>query len=268
MTGVSNIADPAQLMEILRTPVEEAMRTTEADLDASATSTVVTHPLNIGLIDCHRFSQECLIKTFDGLELRPTIVPFDTVQDLLSQAPPDLDLIVYYCHSADSSEKTMVGDVVAIRRGFRTAPIIILSDSEDAEHPNIIRSALKSGAQGFIPTRTTGIPITFAAIRFITAGGVFAPLDLLLTKRLDRVVDGAQQCRLTPRQLAVLNHLQQGKANKIIAYELGMSESTVKVHVRNIMRKTGTTNRTQAAYKAQKLWGNGDMASLSNAGAY
>ncbi len=52
----------------------------------------------------------------------------------------------------------------------------------------------------------------------------------------------------------VFRHLKQGKANKIIAHELGMSESTVKVHVRNIMRKMGATNRTQAAYKAQGLW--------------
>ena len=196
------------------------------------------------------------------------IVPFDTVQECISEAPPDLDLIIYYCHSAISSEKTIVGDVTAVRRGFRTAPIIILSDSEGAEHPNTIRSALKSGAQGFIPTRTTGIPITFAAIRFITEGGVFAPLDLLLTKRLDRVVEAAQERRLTPRQLTVLNHIQQGKANKIIAHELGMSESTVKVHVRNIMRKMGATNRTQAAYKAQKLWDNGEMAGQSIARAF
>jgi DNA-binding NarL/FixJ family response regulator len=268
MTGVSKIVDPVQLMEILRTPVEEAMRTSEADLGASASEVIGTRALNIGLIDCHRFSQECLIKAFDGLEPRPTIVPFETVLECTAEALADLDLIVYYCHSAESSEKTIVGDVVAIRRTFSTAPIIILSDSEDAEHPNIIRSALKNGAQGFIPTRTTGIPITFAAIRFITASGVFAPLELLLTKRLDRAVEAAQQCRLTPRQLAVLNHLQQGKANKIIAHELGMSESTVKVHVRNIMRKTGATNRTQAAYKAQKLWGSGDMAGRPSVGAY
>ena len=57
----------------------------------------------------------------------------------------------------------------------------------------------------------------------------------------------AQQLSLTTRQIAVLSHLQQGKANKIIAHELRMSESTVKVHVRNIMRKMGATNRTQAA---------------------
>jgi DNA-binding NarL/FixJ family response regulator len=58
---------------------------------------------------------------------------------------------------------------------------------------------------------------------------------------------------LTARQKAVLAQLQQGKANKIIAHELGMSESTAKVHIRNIMRKMGATNRTQAAFNALKL---------------
>nr|WP_294517820.1 response regulator transcription factor [uncultured Rhodopila sp.] len=268
MTGVSKIADPTRFMEILKTPEEESVRTTEADVDVSAIQTVGIHPLNIGLIDCHRFSQECLIKVFYGLEPRPTIVPFETVHDFLSEEPSETDLIVYYCHSAYHSEQRIVEDVVTIRRGFRTVPIIILSDSEDAENPDTIRSVLKNGAQGFIPTRTNGLPITFAAIRFITSGGVFAPLDLLLTKRLDRAAEAGQQCRLTPRQLTVFNQLQQGKANKIIAHELGMSESTVKVHIRNIMRKTGATNRTQAAYKAQKLWGTAEIANLSSAGAY
>jgi DNA-binding NarL/FixJ family response regulator len=88
------------------------------------------------------------------------------------------------------------------------------------------------------------------------AGGIFAPLDLLLTNSTDRVTTmpvAGRNGRLTSRQMAVLSHLQQGKANKIIAHELSMSESTVKVHVRNIMRKMGATNRTEAAYKAQKL---------------
>jgi DNA-binding NarL/FixJ family response regulator len=53
--------------------------------------------------------------------------------------------------------------------------------------------------------------------------------------------------------MTVLSLLRLGKANKIIAYELGMSESTVKVHVRNIMRRMGATNRTQAVYKSQQL---------------
>ena len=58
----------------------------------------------------------------------------------------------------------------------------------------------------------------------------------------------------------MLAHLNRGRANKTIAYELGMSESTVKVHVRNIMRKMNATNRTQAVYKARKLWGGDQIA--------
>lgn len=62
-------------------------------------------------------------------------------------------------------------------------------------------------------------------------------------ERPDHYVDG-----LTPRQLAVLKCLREGKANKVIAYELDMCESTVKVHVRNILKRLGATNRTQAVY--------------------
>jgi DNA-binding NarL/FixJ family response regulator len=149
-------------------------------------------------------------------------------------------------------------NVVSIRQSFTTTPLIVLSDAEDAQEPKTIRNTLKSGAHGFIPTRSTGISAAFAAIRFVKAGGTFAPLDFLLSNRTDRAPPASnieRNRRLTLRQMAVLSHLQQGKANKIIAHELGMSESTVKVHVRNIMRRMDATNRTQAAYKAQKLWG-------------
>lgn len=267
MAELAKIVAADQLQDILgmqaRHPINTAdylLGATEKDLEIPITEPISVRALNIGLIDSYQFSQECLIKAFDGLEPRPVISPFDTVEYCIAESASDFDLIVYYRHASESSGKVVVDDVAAIREAFKTAPIVVLSDAEDAEHPNTIRSVLKSGAQGFIPTRKTGIPITFAAIRFITAGGVFAPLDLLLSRRPERVVEAAPQNQLTPRQLAVLKHLQQGKANKIIAHELGMSESTVKVHVRNIMRKAGATNRTQAAFKAQRLWGNGGPA--------
>ena len=53
--------------------------------------------------------------------------------------------------------------------------------------------------------------------------------------------------------MTVLSRLHQGKANKIIAYKLGMSENTVKVHIHNIMRKTGAANHTQAVYNSQQV---------------
>jgi DNA-binding NarL/FixJ family response regulator len=57
----------------------------------------------------------------------------------------------------------------------------------------------------------------------------------------------------TRRQVAVIDALRKGKANKIIAYELNMCESTVKVHVRNIMKKLNARNRTEVAYLANEL---------------
>src|SRR5262245_55599531 len=59
--------------------------------------------------------------------------------------------------------------------------------------------------------------------------------------------DAARNRTLTARQRAVLELLSRGNTNKIIARRLGMSEGTVKVHVRQIMRKFGVTNRTQVA---------------------
>ncbi len=58
----------------------------------------------------------------------------------------------------------------------------------------------------------------------------------------------------TARQAAVIEALRRGKANKIIAYELSMCESTVKVHIRNIMKKLNATNRTEVAYKMDTLF--------------
>ena len=60
---------------------------------------------------------------------------------------------------------------------------------------------------------------------------------------------------LSPRQLQVLRLLQQGKQNKTIAYELNMCESTVKVHVRHIMRKLHARNRTQVVIQTQQMIG-------------
>ena len=224
-------------------------------------------PLNIALIDCYKFSQECLIRAFGGISPRLKMSAFGSLQECVAGAPKELDLVIYYAHASEASDAVIMQTIASIRETFSAIPLIVLSDAEDAQQPKTIRRTLKSGAHGLIPTRTTGIPVAVAAIRFVKAGGTFAPLDLLLTGRPERpapLQDPSRQIRLTSRQMTVLSHLQQGKANKIIAHELGMSESTVKVHVRNIMRKMGATNRTQAAYKAQKFWDRSELGKLSD----
>ena len=73
-----------------------------------------------------------------------------------------------------------------------------------------------------------------------------------IVARPDRAPSG--DGRFTARQVAVANALWRGKSNKVIAYELSMSESTVKVHIRNIMKKVQATNRTEAAFKLSAVF--------------
>ena len=120
--------------------------------------------------------------------------------------------------------------------------------------------ALDCGARGYIPA-CLGIEAMLTAVRLSVEGALFMTPASVLAMRstldsqkepgaaetgdLAGVVDG----QFTSRQAAVADHLRRGKPNKLIAYELNMCESTVKVHIRNIMKKLRVTNRTEASYK-------------------
>jgi DNA-binding NarL/FixJ family response regulator len=217
--------------------------TEEADLGA----------LRIAWIDCYALTRDCILRAI--LELQPSlkVSPFVSVAEFVRTVNDSFDLIIFYSHA---SYDVCLQEIAEIRHALGSAPLIMLSDLEDSHQLNTIRGALRAGANGFISTRSTGLAMTLSAIRFVQAGGTFAPLEMLLSDaNAPPAVQPAAPSpyRLTARQKAVLAQLQQGKANKIIAHELGMSESTAKVHIRNIMRKMGATNRTQAAFNALKL---------------
>jgi DNA-binding NarL/FixJ family response regulator len=209
----------------------------------------------VGLIDSVRFSRDCLIQALRIQSPELSMLPFGNVQECIDAARSDLRLILYYSHQESSSQPAVLQRVHALRQAFPATPIVVLSDANVAAQPTSIRDAIRSGAQGFIPTANTAMPAAIAAIRLVKDGGTIAPVEALLANRTRRADPDADETSstLTPRQMTVLSHLREGKANKIIAYELGMSESTVKVHVRNIMRRMGATNRTQAVYKSQQM---------------
>lgn len=224
--------------------------------------------LTIALIDSYRLSRECLATTLEGEDRQLSVVAFESVEDYIAEISSRFDLVIYYPRGDDAMEASVSRHIAAIQQVATAMQVIVLSDVEEAHQTRTMRGMLNSGVHGFIPTRSTSMSITLAAIRFVKAGGTFAPLDLLLTNRAEHETPVDAETRpnaLTARQVAVLAQLQQGKANKIIAHELKMSESTVKVHVRNIMRKMGATNRTQAVYKAQKMAGLSTDASTENA---
>jgi DNA-binding NarL/FixJ family response regulator len=130
-------------------------------------------------------------------------------------------------------------------------PTIVLSSKYDFE---VMRAVIGCGAKGYIPM-TMGFEITVEAVRFVLAGGTYVPAECLLSAIPSAVTPSrsAASGAITRRELAVVRAIHQGKPNKIIAYELNMCESTVKVHVRHIMKKLRAKNRTDVAIKATAL---------------
>jgi DNA-binding NarL/FixJ family response regulator len=131
-------------------------------------------------------------------------------------------------------------------------PLVVLSDYEDAEN---IREAFALDVRGYIPTSLASL-VAVEAVRLVCAGGTFAPAATLLSSwRCSNGADGAPLIEgFTQRQAQILDCLRRGMANKLIAYELNMCESTVKVHIRNIMKKLSATNRTQVVYLTRGLF--------------
>lgn len=127
-------------------------------------------------------------------------------------------------------------------------PVIIISESDDSAR---ILHALKNGARGYIPT-SLALAVAVEAVRLVDAGGTFVPVSTLLASR--RAAAGNGYDLFTPRQIMVMEALHRGKANKQIALELNMRESTVKVHIRHIMKKLNARNRTEVAVLTSDLF--------------
>jgi DNA-binding NarL/FixJ family response regulator len=110
------------------------------------------------------------------------------------------------------------------------------------------------GALGFIP-KTLGIETMRDAITRVFEGGVWTPPDIDLGAGSDAESADllTRLTSLTPQQVRVLMMLSEGLLNKQIAYELGVSEATVKAHVSAILQKLGVESRTQAVIAASKI---------------
>jgi DNA-binding NarL/FixJ family response regulator len=132
----------------------------------------------------------------------------------------------------------------------------VLADRNEVAEVN---RALTHSVRGYIPTSVEW-EVAVAALMLVSAGGTFVPADALrstASKPGDQP-EGERQGRsdgldLTPRELSVIDLLREGKPNKVIAAQLDMQENTVKVHVRNILKKLNATNRTHAAFVANRL---------------
>ncbi|HVL73771.1 MAG TPA: response regulator transcription factor [Beijerinckiaceae bacterium] len=172
---------------------------------------------------------------------------FDDLTATLS-AESDIDLILL-----DLAIPGVQGfsGLIYLRAQHPDVPVVIVSATDD---PVVIRRAMDFGASGFIP-KALDVDRIGAAIETVLAGDTWTPPDVELSASED--AEAAETVRrmatLTPQQVRVLMMLSEGLLNKQIAYELGVSEATVKAHVSAILQKLHVDSRTQAVIAASKI---------------
>jgi len=209
------------------------------------------------IIDDHPLFRSALRQVIDGMfgdayEIMEAGT-FDEAEPLLGgSADLDLDIILLDLHLPGSNG---FSSLIQLRNRAPSVPIIVVSASASKD---VIRDSLTYGASGFIPKSfsTDGMR---DALESVISGKLFVPpadeFEASPPAVSGRMASSAEQhlSALTHGELRVLELLAKGKPNKIIAFELGIKESTVKAHVTAILRKLRVHSRTQAVLAAREL---------------
>jgi DNA-binding NarL/FixJ family response regulator len=226
------------------------------DVSSAERSVPVEGEKSLLIVNSRPLDRECLsqalVRHKIGLKVLDcaSIEQWRTVQD----QHPQLGAVLYNLGSRKITEIEETNKIVKLTAELGKVPVVILADSDDFAQ---ILKALEIGARGYILT-SVDIGVCVEALELAVAGGVFIPASSVLAiKHL--IETGSSETReladmFTPRQAEVVKALRKGKANKIIAYELQLRESTVKVHIRNIMKKLKATNRTEVVYKINDFY--------------
>ncbi|MBA5779138.1 response regulator transcription factor [Stappia sp. F7233] len=201
------------------------------------------------IADDHPLFRGALRQTLVTLFASAGITEVGTLEDAVADldARDEVDLVLL-----DLSMPGMRGysGLMYLRAQYPAVPVVIVSATEDHQ---TIRRCMEFGAAGFIP-KSLGIDVIRDAVRVVMDGGMWVPDDVDLKAADDDVADLVQRLSsLTPQQVRVLMMLSEGLLNKQIAYELGVSEATVKAHVSAILQKLGVESRTQAVIAASKI---------------
>jgi DNA-binding NarL/FixJ family response regulator len=173
---------------------------------------------------------------------------FESLQELVDKNR-EVDLVLLDLHMPGVSG---FAGLVYLCKRYPSVPVVIISANED---PVVIKRALEHGAAGFIP-KSSSIDTITDAIAAVLMGEIWSPdttASNLPGNNVSEVELAERMAQLTPQQFKVLMMMSQGLLNKQIAYELNVSEATIKAHVSEIMSKLGVSNRTQAVLAANQL---------------
>lgn len=223
----------------------------------------------IALIESRAFVRECLHRSMQSAFSLP-VVAYAAVSELERQLGGASAQIVILS-LMDGRQDEGANSCKVLSALLPGTPIIVLAGANDVE---LARTVINCGAKGYIPS-TMGFETAVAVMRLALAGGTYVPPEIFLktgasgalqasqaiSSQTDTLAVGFAPAKLeypatsalTKRELAVVRAVQQGKSNKIIAYHLNMCESSVKIHMRNIMKKLSAKNRTDVAIRAQSI---------------
>lgn len=216
-------------------------------------------PLKVLVIDDHPLVQEGVSAALGSLADDVTVMAArDAEQGLgLAAEHPDLDLVLLDLALPGMSGFNLIGK---LHEQLPSLPVVVLSALEEPEN---VRHAINAGAMGFVP-KSAATRVLIEVLQQVLQGDVTVPLALQSSgPPVSHALPGADSdtpsavepdvALLTLRQLEVLARVCQGKTNKQIATELGLSEKTVKAHVTAIFKVLGVVNRTQAVLVARRV---------------
>jgi DNA-binding NarL/FixJ family response regulator len=214
------------------------------------------------IVEDHPLFREALEGALQMVKPAAEILQAVSIDDALEQvaATPELDLILL---DLSMPGTTGLSGIIRIRKTFPRIPVVIVSGHQDQQ---IISGALSLGVSGYI-LKSSSKQTLAQSIGEVLRGSVCVPAAYRGLVRPQRASGPAEDLLkrlhgLTPQQLRVLDMLQRGLQNKQIAYELKISETTVKVHVSDILRKLNVLSRTKAIVEMSRI----DFASLSAGG--
>jgi len=212
----------------------------------------MTAASHLVIADDHPLFRDALRQAVAGVVASARIDEAGSFEELtaLLEEDSDVDLVLLDLRMPGISG---FSGLIYLRAQYPAIPVVIVSASDDG---GTIRQSLDFGASGFIPKRF-GIDTLRDAITKVLGGDVWVPADTDLSSPSDPELARLRDrlVTLTPQQVRVLMMLSEGLLNKQIAYELGVSEATIKAHVSAILQKLGVESRTQAVIAAAKIAG-------------
>jgi DNA-binding NarL/FixJ family response regulator len=207
----------------------------------------------LAIIDDRALDRECLAQSLMTHGLPMTIELFSTIDTWRNSPHASHAGVLINIGREEFSESGIAKDVRRLVTEFPSLPVLILAENRDLRQ---VLRAFEIGVRGYISS-AIGLPVCVGAISLALAGGVFISAENLNDLRQLLAVAEDKERRkaamFTQREADVIDALTRGKPNKIIAYELNLRESTVKVHIRNIMKKLKAKNRTEIIFKISGL---------------